>query len=134
MKKNKKATTRQFWLVVTGLLLLIGLVTGGAWLIEANDLVSVDGGRTDGPPADMAELAADGERAEPPERGEEGSSSGAWLGLAQPLLQMGLVLLIVLGGSGLNGWWQRWRLKRRSQPATLMGYSSGPNNSSTSAP
>jgi hypothetical protein len=120
MKTNKK----QFWIVVLGLLIVIGLIAGGTYLLNEQGLISVGGppegfsdGPPDGAPEGMPDFAEDGERPERPDHHDDGAggfSTQALGGLFKVIVQISIVVFIIAGGQWLLSWLQR---RRRRAPA-----------------
>ena len=116
MSIQKKANAKHFWLVVLGLFLLIGLIAGGTYVLDAQGLISAGSGGEQGgsrgePPAGMADFAASGEMPTRPDHdgGEGGFSVQALSGVLQEALQIGLVVVVVAGGQWLFSWLMRRR-------------------------
>jgi flagellar biogenesis protein FliO len=124
-----KTSRKNFWIVVLGLFLVIGLVAGGAYVLNEQGLISAVGGREGGPPDGFPDsssdgrpegrpdFAEDGERPERPdhhEGGPEGFNTRALGGLLKVIVQISIVVAIVAGGQWLFSWSQR---RRRRAPA-----------------
>ena len=104
MSAKTKPTTRNFWLVVLGLLLTIGLISGGVYWLNDQGLISAGGGGErpeGGPPSGFEEREA-GERPFSGDQHEAGGfDSRAIAGVFKTLLQLAVVVLIVAGGRKL---------------------------------
>jgi hypothetical protein len=112
MSTRKKINKQKFWIVVLGLLLLIGLTAGGTYVLNEQDLISAGGESQDGPLADRAEYEEGAERPEPPDHGGEGGgfNSQSLVGLFKVVLQISIVVVVIAGGQWLLSWLQqRWR-------------------------
>ncbi|MBK7896661.1 MAG: hypothetical protein IPJ90_17645 [Anaerolineaceae bacterium] len=101
MNTNKKQRKASFWLVLVGLLLLVGLVSGGVYLLDDQGLISL-GGEMAGERPSLPEMSttADGDTFLPPTRDhdEAGGFSGAGLlGLLKTVVQLGIVVVALTG-------------------------------------
>ncbi|MCA9917926.1 MAG: hypothetical protein KC445_08245 [Anaerolineales bacterium] len=102
MNTNKKSGKGSFWLVLLGLLLVIGFVSGGVYLLDDQGLISL-GGEMDGErpsPEDMDMTLADGTTMQPPTRDHDesgGISSQSLLGILKMVAQLGVVVVVVTG-------------------------------------
>lgn len=118
MSTKKKTNKQNFWIVVLGLLLLIGLIAGGTYVLNEQGLISAGGEAQDGPPSDMdmAEFEEGAERPERPDHDGEGGgfNSQSLVGLFKVVLQISVVVVIITGGQWLLSWFQR---RRRRAPA-----------------
>lgn len=104
MSAKTKPTTRKFWLVVLGLLLTIGLICGGIYLLNDQGLISAGSGGDrpeSGPPAGFEDRDS-GER---PFSGDQHEAGGfdnrSIAGVFKTLLQIAVVVLLVTGGRRL---------------------------------
>jgi hypothetical protein len=118
MSSQRKTNGKQFWFVVLGLFLFIGLITGVTYLLDAQGWISTGGEMQDGPRANLSTGVESGEMRTRPEREEQagGFNGQALMGLAEVLIKMSVVVLIVTGGQGLLSWVQR---RRRRMPVAL---------------
>lgn len=104
MSTHKKTHKMNFWLVVLGLFLVIGLVAGGTYLLDKQGVISMG---TDGPgelpegmSADAVDFEAGADRPARPDFEEGGDSfnSESLLGVLRAALQMAVVVVVVAGG------------------------------------
>ena len=118
MAMQRNTNRKQFWIVVLGLFLFIGLVAGGTYLLDAQGLISAGGELQDGPPADLSTAAESGEVRVRPDREEQagGFTVQALMGLMEVPIKMGAIVLIVISGQGLLSWMQR---RRQRAPVAL---------------
>jgi hypothetical protein len=102
MNTNKKLRKGSFWLVLLGLLLMIGLVSGGVYLLDDQGLIGL-GGEMDGERPSFPEMdaaAANGETFQRPSRDHDeagGFSIQGLLGILKVVVQLGIVVVIVTG-------------------------------------
>ena len=103
MSTKKKTSKAHFWLVVLGLFLFIGIVTGGVYFLDNQGLISsseeMSGERPD-VDGTMPELA-DKETMVPPQGDHDDTggelNSTAFLSVLQMVLQLGLVVVVITG-------------------------------------
>ncbi len=104
MKTNKKSQTAKFWAVVLGLFLLIGVVSGGTYLLNEQGFISL-GGEVEGerPSFDSINTEnADDQLASRPTRGQDheeagGIDSASLTGILKMIAQLGIVVIAVTG-------------------------------------
>ncbi|MCB9420139.1 MAG: hypothetical protein H6667_10055 [Ardenticatenaceae bacterium] len=126
MTTRKPTRKPNFWMVLIGLFLLIGLIAGGTYALNEAGYISAAGMPDGGAPSDFAGLtdadssdtavmttdaASTDSRPAPPEGMEDGRSSQALTGFAKALGQMALVITLVYYGQKLFGWLEK-RLRR----------------------
>lgn len=121
-------TTRKpnFWIVTLGLLLLVGLIAGGAYALNETGLITTAAIPEEGTRPEFAELNDDetsgevviateeistAERPAPPEGMDDNHSSQALLGLAKAIGQMAIVITLVYYGQKLLGRFEK-RLRK----------------------
>jgi hypothetical protein len=117
MSTRKKTGKPNFWIVIFGLLLAIGLIAGGTYALNEAGLL-VSGTMPDGAaPPDFAVSDATGsETFTPPEGMPEGrpdeDGSGTLIGFARAIGQMAVVIALVYYGQKLFGWLEK-RLRKQ---------------------
>jgi hypothetical protein len=72
MPAQKKTNGKQFWIVVLGLFLVIGLVAGGTYVLNEQGLISAGGGPEGGPPGGGPDGSTEGFPDGPPDGAPEG--------------------------------------------------------------
>jgi hypothetical protein len=112
MSTRKKTGKPNFWIVILGLLLVIGLIAGGTYALNEAGLLS-SGTMPDGAaPPDFAASDTGSETFAPPEGMPEGrpdeGGSGTLIGFARAIGQLVLVIVPVYYGQKLFG-----RLEKR---------------------
>jgi len=112
MSTQKRDRKPNFWLVLTGLFLLIGLIAGGTYtlnemgLLGSTSTAESDGERMAPPDFNMDELAEDGTFS-PPDReahDEGGVSSAGLLGLGKSIGQIAIIVAAVYYSQKLLDW------------------------------
>ncbi|MCA9901059.1 MAG: hypothetical protein KC433_22885 [Anaerolineales bacterium] len=121
MNTNKKQRKGSFWLVFVGLLLLIGFISGGVYLLDDQGLISL-GGEMDGERPSLPEMSttADGDTFQPPTRDFEeagGFNSFSLLGILKTVVQLGIVVIAVTGFQRLAN--QRANQRGRATPIKI---------------
>ena len=112
MSTQKRDRKPNFWLVLTGLFLLIGLIAGGAYtlnemgLLGSTSTAESNGERMAPPDFNMDELAEDGTFS-PSDReahDEGGVSNAGLLGLGKSIGQIAIIVAVVYYSQKLLDW------------------------------